>query len=160
MTPLVAEYHNAHKERLARFARAAVIEHKPVERKPEPVIVEASTEEPEASAKPAPWFSIVEVSEVVEPLSIESIRRATCRYFGITKLEFMSRRRTLKIMRPRQIAIYLCKVHTPRSLPEIGRHFGGFDHTTILHNARITEKRMREDWCLAFDIAHIEGMLA
>jgi hypothetical protein len=161
MTPLIAELHNAHKERLARFARAAITE-KPCEivvRKPEPV------QEPEAVlAKPC-WFSIVEEihgfdSSDLNLSSIPDIQRAVCKYFGLTKRELLSRRRDHEIMIPRQIAIYLSKTLTLRTLPEIGRIFGGFDHTTILHNVRITEKRMRANWVLAFDIAHIEGMLS
>ncbi|MDD9911184.1 MAG: chromosomal replication initiator protein DnaA [Ahrensia sp.] len=73
---------------------------------------------------------------------IEDIQKVVARHYDVSKNDLLSNRRTRVIVRPRQIAMYLSKMMTPRSLPEIGRRFGGRDHTTVLHAVRkITELR-------------------
>jgi chromosomal replication initiator protein len=62
-------------------------------------------------------------------------------------------------VRPRQIAMYLAKVMTPRSLPEIGRRFGNRDHTTVLHAVRKIEEMARADYALAQEIELLKRML-
>jgi hypothetical protein len=69
-------------------------------------------------------------------LTIERIQVAVCKEFGVTRTDLCSSRRTAIIVRPRQLAMYLAKSMTLRSLPEIGRRFGGRDHTTVLHAVR------------------------
>lgn len=64
------------------------------------------------------------------------IMKATAAYFGMGLLELLSDRRIGRIVRPRMIAMFICAKHTPLSLPEIGRRFGGRDHTTVLHATR------------------------
>jgi len=77
---------------------------------------------------------------------IDDIQAAVLRRFGITKIDLMARRRAIKTVRPRQIAMYLAKTLTTRSLPEIGRRFGGLDHTTVMHAIRrIVELQERDD---------------
>jgi chromosomal replication initiator protein len=56
-----------------------------------------------------------------------------------------SKKRTKTIVQPRQLTMYLCRELTPLSFPEIGRHFGGKDHTTVIHSCRQIEKRMEEN---------------
>jgi hypothetical protein len=68
--------------------------------------------------------------------SIDKIQRVVCKKFGLTRIDFLSRRRTRDLVIPRQIAMYLCKTLTFKSLPEIGRRFNGKDHTTVLHAVR------------------------
>ena len=68
--------------------------------------------------------------------TIREIQSEVCRVFNIRKNELFSRRRAVNIVRPRQAALALCKRLTLQSLPEIGRRFGGLDHTTVLHAAR------------------------
>lgn len=69
--------------------------------------------------------------------SILQIKRATCSTFGVDLLAMTShQRRAMVYARPRQVAMYLSRKMTNRSLPEIGRHFGGRDHTTVLHAVR------------------------
>ena len=63
---------------------------------------------------------------------IEDIQKVVARHYNVSKNDLLSNRRTRIIVRPRQIAMYLSKILTPRSLPEIGRRFGGRDHTTVL----------------------------
>ena len=72
-------------------------------------------------------------------IRIEDIQRIVARHYNVSKTELLSNRRTRTIVKPRQVAMYLAKVMTPRSLPEIGRRFGGRDHTTVLHAVRKIE---------------------
>ena len=66
-------------------------------------------------------------------LKTANIQRVVAEHFNVTVADILSARRTANVVRPRQIAMYLTKVLTLRSLPEIGRRFGGRDHTTVLH---------------------------
>lgn len=67
---------------------------------------------------------------------IEQIQTAVCQHYKVTMNDLLSARRTISIVRPRQVAMYLCRELTLRSLPEIGRKFGQRDHTTVLHGTR------------------------
>lgn len=78
-------------------------------------------------------------------VKIEDIQRATALQFGLTKTDLLSQRRTKQIVGPRQIAMYLSKTMTVRSLPDIGRRFGGRDHTTVLHAVRKIERELQND---------------
>ena len=71
----------------------------------------------------------------------------------------MSARRTANVVRPRQVAMYLSKVMTLRSLPEIGRRFGGRDHTTVLHAVRKIEGLTGSDEALREDVRALKSML-
>jgi chromosomal replication initiator protein len=82
--------------------------------------------------------------------TIAAIQAATCRHFGLSAQELVSFSRSPRVLWPRQVAIYLARELTDESLPTIGRHFGGRDHSTVLHawrraSARITsEEKARE----------------
>src|SRR5208282_4802197 len=65
--------------------------------------------------------------------TISEIQAATCRHFGLSSDELLSSTRTARVAWPRQVAMYLARELTGESLPAIGRHFGGRDHTTVLH---------------------------
>ncbi len=69
-------------------------------------------------------------------IKIEDIQRVVARQYNVSRSDLLSARRTANVVRPRQVAMYLAKVLTLRSLPEIGRRFGGRDHTTVLHAVR------------------------
>lgn len=71
--------------------------------------------------------------------SIAGIQRFVAEQFEITVQDMVAHRKTDGIVRPRQTAMFLCKILTPRSFPEIGKHFGGRDHTTVLHAVRKLE---------------------
>src|SRR5690606_19882417 len=71
---------------------------------------------------------------------IEDIQRIVARHYNVSRQELVSNRRTRMIVKPRQVAMYLSKTMTPRSFPEIGRRFGGRDHTTVLHAVRKIEE--------------------
>jgi chromosomal replication initiator protein len=79
------------------------------------------------------------------PPTIGDITAAACQQFGLTAEELISTSRTARISGPRQIAMYLARELTSESLPAIGRHFGGRDHTTVMHAHRRTEARMAAD---------------
>jgi len=76
------------------------------------------------------------------PRSIADIKAAACEQFGISTDELVSPSRTMRVMWPRQVAMYLARELTSESLPSIGREFGGRDHTTVLHAWRRTEERI------------------
>ena len=73
-------------------------------------------------------------------ITIENIQTLVCKHFKISKNEMLSSRRSRYLVRPRQVAIYLSKILTTKSLPEIGREFSDRDHTTIIHSVKAIEK--------------------
>jgi chromosomal replication initiator protein len=90
---------------------------------------------------------------------IMDIKRATARHYGVPLIEMESSRRHHIVVRPRQVAMYLAKTMTPRSLPEIGRRFGGKDHTTVIHAVRKIDALVKKDQELADTIAAIREEL-
>ena len=78
-------------------------------------------------------------------VSIDEIQTIVCKYFKISKNEMLSSRRSRYLVRPRQTAIYLTKMLTSKSLPEIGRCFSNRDHTTVIHSVKTIEKLRKED---------------
>jgi len=87
-----------------------------------------------------PWITTSSVIEVVSE------------HFGMTRAELLACRRKASIVKARQIAMYLAKTLTLRSLPEIGRRFGGRDHTTVLHAVRKITRLIAEDAGFAAEI--------
>ena len=85
-------------------------------------------------------------------ISIDEIQSKVSDHYRIRKAEMTSARRAREVARPRQVAMYLSKQLTPRSLPEIGRRFGGRDHTTVIHAVRQIEKLRAQDPELDSDI--------
>jgi len=90
---------------------------------------------------------------------IEDIQRVVARHYNVSRNDLLSSRRTRIIVRPRQVAMYLSKLLTPRSLPEIGRRFGGRDHTTVLHAVRKIEGLLAEDTQLAHEIELLKRLI-
>jgi len=78
-------------------------------------------------------------------VTIDSIQTVVCKFFKISKNEMLSPRRSRYLVRPRQTAIYLAKMLTSKSLPEIGRAFSNRDHTTVIHSVKTIEKLRKED---------------
>ncbi|MGE0503320.1 MAG: chromosomal replication initiator protein DnaA [Rhizobiaceae bacterium] len=108
-----------------------------------------------------PHISVDRIDEILgqiyrtgEPrrVRIEDIQKVVARYYNVSKTELLSNRRTRTIVKPRQVAMYLSKIMTPRSLPEIGRRFGGRDHTTVLHAVRKIEDLVLSDAALAQEL--------
>jgi len=92
-------------------------------------------------------------------LTIEEIQRKVSEHFNIRLSDMIGPKRTRTIARPRQIAMYLAKQMTTRSLPEIGRRFGGRDHTTIMHGVRKVEELRAADHQFAEDIDLLRRLL-
>jgi chromosomal replication initiator protein len=92
-------------------------------------------------------------------ITIEDIQRAVCAHFRIDRKEMASQRRTRVVARPRQIAMYLAKELTPRSYPEIGRRFGGRDHSTVIHAVKTIEALRSTDADIEADVRRIHHAL-
>ncbi|MFS0736482.1 chromosomal replication initiator protein DnaA [Sphingomonas sp. 1P06PA] len=85
-------------------------------------------------------------------ITIDEIQRRVCDHYRIRQAEMSSARRAREVARPRQVAMYLAKQLTPRSLPEIGRRFGGRDHTTVIHAVKQIERLRQQDAELDMDV--------
>ena len=105
-----------------------------------------------------------EMRDLIRPaepkrVRIEDIQRVVARQYNVSRADLLSSRRTANVVRPRQVAMYLAKVLTLRSLPEIGRRFGGRDHTTVLHAVRKIENLAGSDSALAEEIESLKRQL-
>jgi chromosomal replication initiator protein len=105
-----------------------------------------------------------EVRDLIRPqepkrVKIEEIQRIVARQYNVSRADLLSSRRTANVVRPRQVAMYLAKTLTLRSLPEIGRRFGGRDHTTVLHAVRKIENLVNTDTALAEEIELLKRQL-
>ena len=93
-------------------------------------------------------------------LTIAEIQASVCRRYNLRPIDMKSNRRSAQVSRPRQVAMYLARRFTMRSLPEIGRRFGGRAHTTVIHALRAVEARRLTDPDLDADIRALEAELA
>jgi chromosomal replication initiator protein len=105
-----------------------------------------------------------EMRDLIRPaepkrVRIEDIQRIVARQYNVSRADLLSSRRTANVVRPRQVAMYLAKVLTLRSLPEIGRRFGGRDHTTVLHAVRKIEALTGNDTAFADEIESLKRQL-
>jgi chromosomal replication initiator protein len=105
-----------------------------------------------------------EIRDLIRPqepkrVKIEDIQRIVARHYNVSRGDLLSSRRTANVVRPRQVAMYLAKTLTLRSLPEIGRRFGGRDHTTVLHAVRKIENLVGNDSTLAEEIESLKRQL-
>jgi chromosomal replication initiator protein len=92
--------------------------------------------------------------------TIDEIQRRVAEHFSIRLDDMSSARRARVVARPRQVAMYLARTMTKRSLPEIGRKFGGRDHTTVMHAVARVEELMRHDVFLEDDVQRLRRQLA
>ena len=93
-------------------------------------------------------------------VKIEDIQKLVAVHFNVSRADILSSRRTANVVRPRQIAMYLSKTMTLRSLPEIGRRFGGRDHTTVLHAVRKIEAMVSKDASLSEELELLKRLLS
>ncbi len=105
-----------------------------------------------------------EVRDLIRPqdprkVKIEEIQRIVARHYNVSRSDLLSSRRTANVVRPRQVAMYLAKTLTLRSLPEIGRRFGGRDHTTVLHAVRKIEHLVGNDTSLADEVESLKRQI-
>ena len=92
-------------------------------------------------------------------VTIDLIQTLVCKHFKISKNEMLSSRRSRYLVRPRQIAIYLTKILTSKSLPEIGREFSNRDHTTIIHSVKTVEKIKENDPSMVENINKLKNQI-
>ena len=92
-------------------------------------------------------------------VTIDLIQSTVCRFFKISKNEMLSSRRSRYLVRPRQTAIYLTKILTSKSLPEIGREFSNRDHTTIIHSVKTIEKLKEKDLEMTNNIDKLKNQI-
>jgi chromosomal replication initiator protein len=78
-------------------------------------------------------------------ITLDCVTKLVCEEFGVTREEMESARRTARVALSRQVAMYLCRQNTDRSLAAIGQAFGGRDHTTVVHSLAVVERRLRVD---------------
>ena len=99
------------------------------------------------------------ISSPEKRITIEDIQRTVSDHFGIRKIEMQSARKSRDVVRPRQIAMYLAKQMTARSLPEIGRKFGGRDHSTVIYGIRRIEEQIAKDKYLNDEVSYIRKII-
>tara|TARA_B100000886_G_scaffold210044_1_gene145376 strand:+ start:242 stop:1630 length:1389 start_codon:yes stop_codon:yes gene_type:complete len=92
-------------------------------------------------------------------ITIDSIQTLVCKYFKISKNEMLSSRRSRYLVRPRQVAIYLSKILTTKSLPEIGREFSNRDHTTVIHSVKTIEKLKCNNTEISNGISYLKNQI-
>ena len=92
-------------------------------------------------------------------VTIDLIQSTVCKFFKISKNEMLSARRSRYLVRPRQTAIFLTKILTSKSLPEIGREFSNRDHTTIIHSVKTIEKLIKEDVELRANVDNLKNQI-
>ena len=92
-------------------------------------------------------------------VTIDTIQTIVCKFFKISKNEMLSPRRSRYLVRPRQTAIYLAKMLTSKSVPEIGRAFSNRDHTTVIHSVKTIEKLRKEDNELNINIDSLKNKI-
>jgi len=92
-------------------------------------------------------------------VTIDLIQSIVCKFFKISKNEMLSSRRSRYLVRPRQTAIYLTKILTSKSLPEIGREFSNRDHTTIIHSVKTIERLKENDAELSINIDNLKNKI-
>lgn len=140
---------------------------------PPPVVVEPVVE----PVKPLPQFSRPEpitasipakfwdtaawcgTAQAEPTITIRHIQRVVGRLYNVSHIDMCSHRRDASLTRVRQLAMYLCRVLTTRSTPEIGRYFGGRDHTTAIHAYRKFERLISDDPRIAAEVEAIKSTI-
>lgn len=104
------------------------------------------------------------VKDLIRPcdpkrVRVDDILRIVAKHYNVTRADLLSQRRTANVVKPRQVAMYLAKTLTLRSLPEIGRRFGGRDHTTVLHAVRKIDRLLATDRSLSDEIELLKRLV-
>jgi hypothetical protein len=149
MSPTQYALHHARKQRLARFRAAAA----KIEPQPDITARQSAASHPHATGVKVPWFRVPGVSDLPPMPSARDIQNAVCAFYGVSLRDMLSPRRDAAIVRPRQVAVYLCKQLTMLSMPKIGKLFGNRDHTTILASNRKIAALVLVDAELAIAVA-------
>jgi chromosomal replication initiator protein len=85
------------------------------------------------------------IQEEEKTLTIDFIQKKVCEYYGLKPQEIKAKKRTRDVAFPRQVAMYLCKTLTNSSLSDIGKNFGGKDHSTVIHACKLIEEKRKKD---------------
>lgn len=135
---IIANYRRAHRAVTGRNMPPAPPRIRPLN----PVVVEMAAPQPvtEPEPPPPPWDTRLKECWP----SARAIIFAVSAEYKVGRRELESMDRTHRVVRPRQLAMYLCRLLTPLSLPEIGRRLGRKDHTTILHGVRVVQMALAQ----------------
>jgi chromosomal replication initiation ATPase DnaA len=144
---LTAEHDQLAEE--AAIARDAMIQAQIME------AIERTKEEQQAAGLPTGF----EPPAIPKRPSINAILSAVSDYYDISLVDIIAQRRINRVVRVRHVAMYLARMLTTRSLPQIGIYLGGRDHTTVLHGVRKVELRLQTEPSLAGEIAAIKQRL-
>lgn len=166
MTPTQIELHNAHKARLQRIAQAAARLNPKTDKEYSAALNAEENKDEWADRqiryhKPF-WFSVTSACKITKKglPTIRSIQRTTCDVFDVNLHDILSSRRTLPLIIPRQVSMYLAKEMTLLSYPRIARATGDRDHTTAMHAHRKIAKLLQSDGMLAARVAEIRERLS
>lgn len=111
---------------------------------------------PLAAPMKEPWFAIDAEIDPLQP-RVDDIQKIVARAYGISRRELMSHRRLARVVLPRQIAMFLAKTMTKKSLPDVGRRFSYRDHTTVLYAVRKLAAMIEGDRKLAGTVEELKG---
>ena len=100
-----------------------------------------------------------DVFNQIRVITVDKIQNVVSNYFNISLSDMLSQRRSRPLARPRQIAMYLAKKMTSRSLPEIGRRFANRDHTTVIHAVKTISRLSDQDDEMKKNINQIQSLL-
>ncbi len=157
-TPTVVRLAAERQDRRGRFSRAA-LDAKPKAIVAPPVEVAEAASVVDTTTRPSTqfWFQIVDEIDEKEPgyPTIKFIQAEVCRYYDMRRTDLLSARRTHPIVRPRMMAMHLCRELTLFSFPHISRDFAGRDHTTAMHAHEMIATLALTDPEIAFDLAHL-----
>jgi chromosomal replication initiator protein len=150
--------HAEHKARQARFSAAAT------KHKMAPFEITVPRNVPEPVLPPISDEQIKEAQEILQKKGllnqVDIIQRVVLAKFPqVTLADLKSNRRTAKVVLPRQIGMYLCKELTNKSYPDIGRRFGGRDHSTVIHSVRKITEMVRDNEVFAQFINRMRDMI-
>ncbi|MEE9553656.1 MAG: chromosomal replication initiator protein DnaA [candidate division Zixibacteria bacterium] len=105
-------------------------------------------------------YEVLRVAFTTErSITVESIIRSVCDYYQVKPEQLKSRRKTADLVRARQVGMFLCRKHTPKSLKVIGAELGGRDHSTVIHSINIVTDGIELDLALRVDVESIENLL-
>jgi chromosomal replication initiator protein len=92
-------------------------------------------------------------------VTIPAINRAVCKHYNVTLTDLHLHSRTVRLVRPRQVAMFLARTYTKNSFPEIGRRMGGKDHTSVFYAVRKISELSMIDPVLSRDLDELRGVL-
>ena len=160
--------HNARKTKIALRAKniratvAKIAEPEIVEPQPSSFSLWVARQERFNPLPKKRWFSVeceISPDDPVKP-TIEKIQRVTANYYGLIRDDLICACRTKNLVIPRHVAMYLCRLLTLKSFPEIGRRFGNRDHTVPIYACNKIDGLIKTDPAVASDIEAIKGLLA